>query len=642
MNLLLLIIVAVLAAVFIFIASPKKLSGAATETAGSGTDTAYCTESVSGTDSVSGNTGALLPAGSRAGYLLFLIVPAFLFVCAFVYRRRLSDIVNSAGSPENRILLPAYVIFSAAAALLLAAGVFLYLKNKSFHKLFPVYLFTAGLMFMLVIPTYAIPDAAAHFNTAYRISNDVLGYGYSQPDGNMVTRICDIPEETPEKYFISAGQYRRFLQGFSGGQDETLTQIKAESLKDGNTLLFRVLYFFPTVGILAGRLLHLNISWLYLAGRLLNLLAAVSLISFSIRITPRGKSIIAALSFLPATLQQIGSLSYDAILIPAAFVYAASVIRMMETGKAPGRKEAAALIISAVLLGATKGGIYAPLLLLAPIALKKAFDSRKTVLLTLIAVAAVVAVLLQAYTSQLQWLANVGSAGDVLITGAGRLTASAGSSAGASAGVSAMTPAGVSAGASAGVSAVTSAGGGAFGSILLSEGAAQAVTSSPEVHYSLSYILEQPAAFIAMLFRTFFTFAGFYLRSVIGSDLGWFQVSIHPLLQAVFFIVLILSLLKQKGRSRTLAPSFRIFSVVLCILSAAMIAVSMFLAYTPYGSDVVRGIQGRYFIPFLPFLLTAVSPQGEKGALKVKPYNEVLLLLLAAAELSALSIVFRM
>ena len=73
-----------------------------------------------------------------------------------------------------------------------------------------------------------------------------------------------------------------------------------------------------------------------------------------------------------------------------------------------------------------------------------------------------------------------------------------------------------------------------------------------------------------------------------------------------------------------------------------MIAVSMFLAYTPYGSDVIRGIQGRYFIPFLPFLLTAVSPQGEKAALRVKPYNEALLVLLIAAEFAALSIIFRM
>ena len=592
MNLLLLITVALLAAVFIFIASPGKAAGGSAAEGASGK---------------AADTGAISLAGGRVRYLLFLIVPVFLLACAYVYRRRLRDIVTSAGSPENRILLPAFIAFCTAAAVLLAVCIFLYIKNTSFLKLFLVYLFTAGLLFMLVIPTYAIPDAAAHFNTAYRISNDVLGDGYSQPDGSMIIRICDIPEETPEKYYISAGQYRRFLQGFFGGQDVTLTQIKAESLQDGNTLLFRVLYFFPTVGILAGRLLHLNISWLYLTGRLLNLLAAVFLISCSIRIAPRGKSLIMALSFLPATLQQIGSLSYDAVLIPAAFLYAASVLRVMETGKTLSRKEAAALILSAVLMGATKGGIYAPLLLLAPIALRKAYDNKKTALLTLITAASVVAVLLQAYSSEIQWLANVGS---TLISGPGILTAAAGR--------------------------------GAFSSILLSEGVSQAVISAPEVHYSLSYILQEPAVFVAMLFRTFVVFADFYLKSVIGSDLGWFQVSIHPLLQAVFLIALIFSLLKEKGAGRTLPSSFRIFSIILCVLSAVMIAVSMFLAYTPYGSDVIRGIQGRYFIPFLPFLLTAVSPQGEKAALRVKPYNEALLVLLIAAEFAALSIIFRM
>ena len=624
MNLLLLITVALLAAVFIFIASPGKAAGGSAAEGASGK---------------AADTGAISLAGGRVRYLLFLIVPVFLLACAYVYRRRLRDIVTSAGSPENRILLPAFIAFCTAAAVLLAVCIFLYIKNTSFLKLFLVYLFTAGLLFMLVIPTYAIPDAAAHFNTAYRISNDVLGDGYSQPDGSMIIRICDIPEETPEKYYISAGQYRRFLQGFSGGQDVTLTQIKAESLQDGNTLLFRVLYFFPTVGILAGRLLHLNISWLYLTGRLLNLLAAVFLISCSIRIAPRGKSLIMALSFLPATLQQIGSLSYDAVLIPAAFLYAASVLRVMETGKTLSRKEAAALILSAVLMGATKGGIYAPLLLLAPIALRKAYDNKKTALLTLITAASVVAVLLQAYSSEIQWLANVGCAGSFLPAGAltsGRSPIFAGAM------TSGRSP--IFAGALiSGPGILTAAAGrSAFGSILLSEGVSQAVTSAPEVHYSLSYILQEPAGFVAMLFRTFVVFADFYLKSVIGSDLGWFQVSIHPLLQAVFLIALIFSLLKEKGAGRTLPSSFRIFSIILCVLSAVMIAVSMFLAYTPYGSDVIRGIQGRYFIPFLPFLLTAVSPQGEKAALRVKPYNEALLVLLIAAEFAALSIIFRM
>ena len=166
--------------------------------------------------------------------------------------------------------------------------------------------------------------------------------------------------------------------------------------------------------------------------------------------------------------------------------------------------------------------------------------------------------------------------------------------------------------------------------------------SAPEVHYSLSYILQEPAVFVAMLFRTFVVFADFYLKSVIGNDLGWFQVSIHPLLQAIFLIAVIFSLLKERGAGRMLPSSFRIFSVILCILSAVMIAVSMFLAYTPYGSNVIRGIQGRYFIPFLPLLLTAVSPQGERAALKAKPYNEMLLVLLMAAEFAALSIIFRM
>ena len=34
---------------------------------------------------------------------------------------------------------------------------------------------------------------------------------------------------------------------------------------------------------------------------------------------------------------------------------------------------------------------------------------------------------------------------------------------------------------------------------------------------------------------------------------------------------------------------------------------SMLLAWTPIGSKVISGVQGRYFLPFLPVLLMALK-----------------------------------
>ena len=60
----------------------------------------------------------------------------------------------------------------------------------------------------------------------------------------------------------------------------------------------------------------------------------------------------------------------------------------------------------------------------------------------------------------------------------------------------------------------------------------------------------------------------------------------------------------------------------------------MYLTGTPLGADYIQGTQGRYFLPILPLILIALSPDRPmRGAPRLFAGTALLLLVIAAATL---------
>ena len=53
----------------------------------------------------------------------------------------------------------------------------------------------------------------------------------------------------------------------------------------------------------------------------------------------------------------------------------------------------------------------------------------------------------------------------------------------------------------------------------------------------------------------------------------------------------------------------RVWTGFLCAACAGLTMLSMLIAWTPVSSRVILGVQGRYFLPFLPVLLLALKNQ---------------------------------
>ncbi len=126
--------------------------------------------------------------------------------------------------------------------------------------------------------------------------------------------------------------------------------------------------------------------------------------------------------------------------------------------------------------------------------------------------------------------------------------------------------------------------------------------------YSISDMLKSPFAFCAMMLRTFQTLGDFYLAGIAGGDLGWFQQNIeapHFFSFGILFMSVIASLPSDDDAAMP-SKGVRTASILLSVASGFAIFLSMYLGWTFNTEQVILGVQGRYFIPFLPLLYLAL------------------------------------
>jgi len=100
------------------------------------------------------------------------------------------------------------------------------------------------------------------------------------------------------------------------------------------------------------------------------------------------------------------------------------------------------------------------------------------------------------------------------------------------------------------------------------------------------------------------------LKSVFGV-FGWLDTSIPIWTIVVYILALLLALLYQLGRGAMFSVFQKgIFLTVFLGLCLSNI-IAMYLIFTPLGSSVIEGVQGRYFIPAL-ILLVAIFTSRKK------------------------------
>lgn len=179
-----------------------------------------------------------------------------------------------------------------------------------------------------LIPVYQVPDEIYHFDRAYNLSqyNVLKSPGYNLSNTKMIT---------PSN--IDCLHYSRKNSQIENDNILAPNDIfkcykstKNQITRNKNINYTSTLVYIPSaIGIKIADTLTNSPMIIFYAGRLANLLVAMSIIMLAFRITPLYKKELLIIGTIPLFIQQLVSYSYDSILNALCFLLIAYVIKFI-------------------------------------------------------------------------------------------------------------------------------------------------------------------------------------------------------------------------------------------------------------------------------------------------------------------------
>ena len=249
-------------------------------------------------------------------------------------------------------------------ALLLLAGTAFFLLVICRRTLCQAYMPLAlllGLIMTFVIPVHAVPDEPAHIDTAYTMSNGILGTGSPDREGYSYKRACDAVMQDMMANTLEANHYYQLSKHFLEKPEDTRS-IEVVAM-DAGRIVPRLVYLPAALGISLGRVMGLSALMTFTLGRMMNLLVYLLLTLLALAFMPYGRNVLALVMLLPITMQQAASASYDAVLNGMLFLFTALCLRAGQKERIP-LPYILVLGLFSVFIVLSKGAVYSPLILL--------------------------------------------------------------------------------------------------------------------------------------------------------------------------------------------------------------------------------------------------------------------------------------
>lgn len=423
-----------------------------------------------------------------------------------------------------------------------------------FEKIFALQAAVFGIVFGMVFPMNTIADEPQHMRTAYNLSNIMMGI--QSPEGAVMMRQDDADYDFSYTVY-NLNDVNRYLKELSEPlKNGTLVPVYEENLTP-QTLDYarepRVFktewyqYIAPAAGITLGRLLKLNTISMYLLGRLFNLILYIAAVWFALKLLPAGKSILYTLSLNPISMQLAASTSRDVFRITSAALVVSLTLYLFFTEKEQirFRKTAiGALIISSALLFPLRSYVYS-LIALLPVFLylyrKKWITGKRVAIFTAVcAVLFVIAIILKYFV----FPGNIVEEPKFLLSW------------------------------------------------------------TNEYRYTKEVFINHPLFVFTFLKNTLIARGDYYVKTMIGYQLGWLDLNIPEYLVSAFLILMAVNTFRRDYESHQLSAGLRLTLFVFSWISVVLIIMGIAIVWTPVTSPVAEGVQGRYFLPIaLPMLL---------------------------------------
>ena len=247
------------------------------------------------------------------------------------------------------------------------------MENIPLEKLTLFAIIIVGAFYLFVFPPNSAPDEAVHFAAAYQ--NVGAALGETSPDaGSVAIRAADEKMITdysrfPDKHTVEFFREELFKPLPDGGAE--IVDVSRDS-----GVPHPYIYFPQTLGMLLGRALSANPEWLYLLGRIFNLIFYAVCIWLSVKIAPVGKGVFALAALYPMAVELAASLSSDVYTIALAFLALAQYLRIAYAESPARIRDLVLLMLTLALLGPPKV-VFIPMMMLAFFLPGRCFVSRR-------------------------------------------------------------------------------------------------------------------------------------------------------------------------------------------------------------------------------------------------------------------------
>lgn len=503
------------------------------------------------------------------------------------------NLIHSVSYADRGYLKSLYLAVSVLILLLVgSAWVMVIGFGLPIHRCYPVFALILGVILQFVIPLNGVPDESGHMDTAYHYSNVLMGKGSGDTAATVQKRICDERMAELLANDVESGNYYQVWDSRAreadkaeltvqrmGSSDETGEVVQPASMisvpyTKTSGMVMPVFYLPGALGITIGRAAGCSSAMTYQLGRLMSLLFFVIFTSLSVWLVPFGKNFLALIGLLPIVLQQAASFSYDSMMLAMIFLFFALLGRLLKCDKA---RPVQLILPTLLALGIvfTKGAVYVPLALLLPLVVYWIRKDGRT-------------------TGQADSHSNSKAAGKkgfgfiflvlaVLILIAALVVWK-------------------------------------FRPFLKNYIGSGIDTSEKGSQITVGYLITQPVYTLWLYWNSLVKNGGQRLSEILGNGLGWRTIEVSWLFLASLLGGLLLFPDVEQDRPQLDGKMKAAFGLA-SVLSAFLVITAMLFGYASTGSRTISGIQGRYYIPIVPFVLSICESRmihvDEKGRRRI-------------------------
>ena len=444
-----------------------------------------------------------------------------------------------------------------------------------------------GILHNVFLPFAAVPDEPTHFAQAYALSNQLMGIQTDFSGGVIVL-------ESGLRTDRELGLYRKDedLKGFSllsyfwTSYDEENYKIMLPDA--GYPVAYNLVNtaYIPTaIGLTIARFLNFSWQFIYVFGRVFNLLFFVIIMYLAMVCCPDMKVVIAAIGLLPSVIWLAASYSYDGWNIAFSVLFVSLCIRISNQEGMVRVRDIFALLVIFILLVPIKY-VYVFIALSVLLIPKEKWPKSMLVFMGIGAVGAGIIL----YVLRGQEIVNYLSSGSMDARG-------------------------------------------------LSD------ESTYELSYTFSYVFEHPLKILMVFINTLVNNIDSYvIKSMSGEFYSLYVPGILTYITLIAFIIIMASGMNDNVYTNH-SKSFRLMLgiTVLTILTIFVALLFTFSQIDPIFVGKIAGVQGRYFIPVficLPFIIHSSSLKNRlEHSILGRNYSQNLIYILVT--ISAVTFIFK-